>query len=418
MTQKKNNTAIVAVFSALLVFITYFISINELRNEVSDFSGHVYTYIPLLKGSQGVDGWMAVPYFMWHLSVIALEEFTPIPLEASAALVSCFFAMFGFYVLYWMFDKVAAYYELECGAVQKGFFAFALSMVQPLFMYWFDTTSQYLGQFSINPMHNPTHMCVKPFSLLCLCFAYDILEKVHNPQHKGMFVDIRKSTKKASMLLAVTLLLSCMAKPTFAEMFIPAVGFIMLYEWLKRVIAKDDTAKEYFHKCLNMLLISVPALAYILLQFLAYFIWGGSYGGEGAGLVITKWMQVWRMYTENVAVSMVLGMGFPFFVVLINGVYFVKDNLGRIALVGYMVGVLECALLGEGGGKITHGDFLWPMMSGMTLLWVVAGLRFMVLEERQNKTKAQQVCNHAAWWLLLLYVLFGVIYIYNGLQMP
>ena len=67
MTQKKNNTAIVAVFSALLVFITYFISINELRNEVSDFSGHVYTYIPLLKGSQGVDGWMAVPYIMWHL---------------------------------------------------------------------------------------------------------------------------------------------------------------------------------------------------------------------------------------------------------------------------------------------------------------------------------------------------------------
>lgn len=413
MIQKKNSTAIVAIFSAVLVFITYFISLYELQNKMSDFSGHVYTYIPLLKGAQGAEGWMAVPYFMWHLCVMAIDKFTPVPLEAAAAFTSCFFAIFSFYVLYWMFDRVAEYNSLECGVIQKGFFAFALSIVQPICMYWFDTTSQYLGQFSMNPMHNPTHMCVKPFSLLCLCFAYDVLEKFHNPSHKGMFVNVSEGTQKASILLAVTLLLSCMAKPTFAEMFIPAVGLIMLYEWCKRILVKDGTAKEYFNKCLTMLLISVPALAYILLQFLAYFIWGGSYGGEGGGLIITEWMQVWRMYSENVAVSIVLGMGFPLFMVLINGAYFVKNNLSRMALVGYIVGLLECALLGEGGGKITHGDFLWPMMSGMTLLWVVATLRFMVLEQRQNKTRFQQICIHVAWFIFFIYVLFGFLHIYN-----
>lgn len=416
MTEKKNSTITVAAFATLLVSITYFLTINELRNPMSDYSGHVYTYIPLLKGAEGMNGWMAVPYFMWHLCVMAINKFTPIPIEASAAFVSSAFAMFSFYVLYWMFGKVATYYKVESSKGQRGFFAFALSVVQPLCMYWFDTNSQYLGQFSINPTHNPTHMCVKPFSLLCLCFAYDILEKAHNPEHKGMFVDMREGTKKASILLAVTLLLSCMAKPTFAEVFIPAVGFIMLFEWLKRVIVKDGTAKEYFIKCLYMLLVSVPALAYILLQFLAYFIWGGSYGGDGAGLVITEWMQVWRMFSENIVVSIVLGMGFPLFLVLINGAYFVKDNLGRIALIGYVVGLLECALLGEGGEKLSHGDFLWPMMSGMTLLWVVATLRFMVLESHQNKTEAQQICNHIAWILMMLYVVFGFIFIYNGLQ--
>lgn len=415
MAHKKSNRAVVAMFSALLVFIMYFISLRELQNEMSDFCGHVYTYIPLLKGTQGLDGWMAVPYFMWHLCVMVIDKFTPIPLEAAAAFTSCFFAIFSFYVLYWMFDKVSAYYALECSELQKGFFAFALSVIQPIYMYWFDTTNQYLGQFSMNPMHNPTHMCVKPFSLLCLCFTYDILEIFHNPEHKGMFIHVSESPKKAYILLAVTLLLSCMAKPTFAEMFIPTVGLIMLYEWLKRMITKNNTAGEYFRNCLTMLLISVPSLAYILLQFLAYFIMGGSYGGEKSGLIITKWMQVWRMYSENVVASIVLGMCFPLFIVLVNGGYFIKNNLGRMALVGYIVGLLECALLGEGGGKITHGDFLWPMMSGMTILWVVATLRFMVLDEKQNQTKVQRVLLHFAWFVFFIYVLFGFLYIYNCL---
>ncbi len=413
MTQNKSNTAVVAMFASVVVFITYFVSLRELQNNLSDFSGHVYTYIPLLKGAQGLDGWMAIPYFMWHLCVMAIHKFTPVPLEAAAAFTSCFFAMFSFYILYWMFDRVAEFYSLECGALQKGFFAFGLSIIQPICMYWFDTTNQYLGQFSMNPMHNPTHMCVKPFSLLCLCFTYDILEKYHNPEHKGMFVSVSEGVKKAYALLSVTLLLSCMAKPTFAEMFIPTVGLLMLFEWIKRILQKDGTAKEYFQKCLTMLLVSAPALTYILLQFLAYFIWGGSYGGEGGGLIITEWMQVWRMYSENVVVSIALGMLFPLFIVVVNGTYFVENNLGRVALMGYVVGLLECALLGEGGGKITHGDFLWPMMSGMTLLWIVATLRFMILEQRQNKTKLQQICIHAAWFIFFVYVVFGILYIYN-----
>jgi len=128
-------------------------------------------------------------------------------------------------------------------------------------------------------------------------------------------------------------------------------------------------------------------------------------------------MQVWKLYSENVTASIVLGMGFPLFMVAFNGSYFLKDTLGRLALVGYIVGVLECALLGESGGKITHGDFLWPMMSGMTLLWVVSTIRLAVLEQTQNKSRLQQICLQAAWFLFYLFVLFGIIYLWNALHM-
>ncbi len=413
MVEKKKNIAVIAMYAAMLGFLTYFVSMSELNNSLSDFSGHVYTYIPRLKGSSGLDGWMAVPYFMWHFVVIAIESFTPVPIKAAAAFACCIFALFSFYVLYWMTDRASQYYRLEYSDAKKGFVAFALSIIQPAYMYWFDTGNQYLGQFSMNPMHNPTHMCVKPFSLLCFCFTYDILQKYCDAEHKGLFVDVTKGLKKPYVLLSVTLLLSCMAKPTFAEMFIPAVGLFMLFEWIKRLALKDSTAKEYFSKCLTMLLVSTPALAYILIQFLAYFIWGGSYGTEESSLAITEWMQVWRMYSENVAVSILLGMGFPLLIVALNGTYFIKNTMGRLALIGYAVGLLEGALLSESGPKITHGDFLWPMMSGMTLLWVVAVLRFLVLEEKQCRTKLQQIIIHAAWFVFCMYVLFGIMYMYD-----
>lgn len=416
MSQKKEQNGIIALLAVVLAFFTYMFSMQEFQNNLSDFSGHVYTYIPLLKGAQGIDGWMAVPYFMWHLFVILLESFTPIPLEASAALVCCLFAVLSFYILCWMFRCLIQKYRLEMGPFQIGFMSFTLSVVQPVYMYWFDTSSQYLGQFSINPMHNPTHMCVKPFSLLCLCLTYDILEKYCNPEHKGVFFDVSKGLKKAYISLSVTLLLSCMAKPTFAEMFIPAVGLIMLFTWINHLIKKDGKAKAYFRKCLIMLLVSAPALVYILIQFLAYFIFGGSYGGDGGGLIITEWMQVWRLYSENVTASVVLGMGFPLLIVAMNANYFFKDTLGRLALTGYIVGMLECALLGESGGKITHGDFLWPMMSGMTMLWVVAALRLPILEQTQKESRLQQICIQAAWFVFYLFLLFGIIFLWNALH--
>lgn len=416
MPQKREQHGYAAIFAVILAFLTYMVSMEELQNNLSDYAGHVFTYIPLLKGTRGVGGWMAVPYFMWHLLVIALETWTPVPLEAASALISSFFAVFSFYVLYWMFHCVMQKKGWKMHGLYAGFLSFGLSVVQPLYMYWFDTSGHYLGQFSINPMHNPTHMCVKPFSLLCLCIVYDILEKYHNEEHTGTFIDMTCGYKKAYVSLAVILLLSCMAKPTFAEMFIPTVGLILLWNWLKLVIKKDALAGEYFQKCLKMLLVSVPALIYILIQFLAYFIFGGSYGGDGGGLIFTKWMQVWKMYSENVTASIVLGMGFPLLMLVFNGRYFVKDTMGRLALIGYVVGLLECAFLGESGGKVTHGDFLWPMMSGMTLFWVVASLRLVVLEQEQNKSRLQQVCIQAAWFLFYLFVLFGIIYIRNILR--
>lgn len=218
--------------------------------------------------------------------------------------------------------------------------------------------------------------------------------------------------KKYYIYLAVALFLSTLAKPTFAEMFIPAVGVVMLVEWIVRIRRGDGSGAVYFRHCLHMLLCAVPALLYILLQFFAYFIWGGSYGGDGS-LIITRWLEVWYLGTENVGLSVALGMAFPLFMVLINGEYFIKSDWGRLGLAGYGVGFLEAALLGEGGGKLAHSDFLWPMMSGMLIMFVVSMMRLLVLERTQADTRGRRLALWAAWFLFCIHVLYGLLYIWG-----
>lgn len=143
------------------------------------------------------------------------------------------------------------------------------------------------------------------------------------------------------------------------------------------------------------------------MQFLVYFIWGGSYGG-GEGLVLTKWLEVWRMFTQNVGLSVACSMAFPLFMLLIDGRWFVKNDWGRLTLTGYLVGFLEAALLGEGGEKLTHGDFLWPMMSGILLMFTASLMRLLVLERTQADTRGKKILLAAAWFLFCIHVLYGI----------
>lgn len=409
MEQNKRDNIVAIFLSILLAYLTYLVVLSELPQTLSDYNGHTYVYLPMFTKESWIQGWKTVPYCMWHLSVLGLNHILHIPLEVSAAYVSCFFSLLSYYVIYWAVCKITAHVGSRESATKAGMIAFGLCVTQALYFYWLDAGGRFLGSYSMNPIHNPTHMTVRAFSVLCFCLVYDIWGKQKDDSYQGVFFAVERGLKKYYILLAFLLLLSTMAKPTFAEMFIPAVAFCMLGEWMKRIRSKNGSASGYFRHCLYTLLCAVPSLLYILLQFLAYFIWGGSYGADGS-LMITKWLEVWSMYSENVVLSIALGMAFPLFIFLIDVRFFLKNDMGRLALVGYGVGFLEAALLGEGGGKLSHADFLWPMMSGMLLMWVASTMHLLVLERTQADTKGKRLLLNIAWALFCIHVLCGLVY--------
>lgn len=410
MEQKKREDGIVIVLGVVLAYLVYSVVMNQLPQTLADFNGHTYVYLPMLTQDSWVEGWKAVPYCMWHLCVLALNRLLRIPLEASAAYVSCFFYLLAYWLMYWMIQKYMTAKSKALCSAKAGAIAFGLSVVQALYFYWLDTGARFLGTFSMNPIHSPTHICVRPFVLLCFCLVYDIWGRQKDENYHGVFFPVENGLKRYYIYLTVALLLSAMAKPVFAEMFIPAVALIMLVEWIARIIKKDGSAGNYFRLCLSMLYCSIPTLIYILVQFLAYFIFEGSYGADGS-LVLTRWLEVWKMYSENITLSVLLGMAFPLYMILIDGRFFFKSDMGRLALAGYGAGFLEAAMLGEGGSKLGSGDFLWPMMCGMQLMWVVSTLRLVELEGNQADTKTKRFLLNLAWALFYLHVLCGLLYI-------
>ena len=161
-----------------------------------------------------------------------------------------------------------------------------------------------------------------------------------------------------------------------------------------------------------MLCCAAPTLLYILVQALAYTVWGGRLATESS-FIFTKIFEVWELYTENVALSVLMGMGFPLVVLLINVKFFLKDDLGRLGLSSYGIGVLEAAILGESGAGFEHGNFLWPMMSGMLVMWLVALLRLLALDEMQSDTKVKRILINVAWFVFALHFFYGLIFLKN-----
>lgn len=418
MTEKRKGTdredLVVILFGILLAWLIYQIVLKELPETLSDYNGHTYVYLPMFNHGTWFQGWKTVPYCLWHLCVLGLNHILRIPLEVSAAYVTGAFHLFAYFVLYWMIRRYTERFCEKAGAFKAAMLAFGLSVAQGLYFYWLDAGGRFLGIYSMNPIHNPTHMSVRGFGLLCFCLVYDIWGAQKDPAYRGVFFPVEKSLKKYYGVLAGVLFLTAMSKPVFAEMFVPAVGVIMLYRLLKLCVRKDERKTEYFRHCVYTFLCALPALFYILLQFLAYFFWGGSYGADGS-FMVTKWMEVWSMYSENIILSVALGMAFPLLVILFDAAFFVKDDLGILAITGYVIGFLEAALFGEGGSKLSHADFLWPMMCGMMLVWVAAMLHLLVLEKTEDGRRGQRVAVNVCFLIFGFHVLCGLLYIQNTL---
>ena len=407
MKKNRNDLLIVLAFITLLSYFNYIYVMAALPDYLSDYNAHTYTFLPLFTRQTFWDGWVAIPYCAWHLLALFFHKILLMPIEVSAACSTCIFATFTYLVLYWMLQKIQLRFELGENSAKTAFIAFCLCIANPLSAFWLDSSA-----FSMNAIYSATYSCVRGFSLLCFCLVCDIWGKQKDPEYLGIFFHVENGLKKYYVYLAFFLFLSAMAKPTFAETFIPAVALSMLVMWIFCIRCRNGSAKPYFRHCLYTFYCAIPTLIYIIAQFTAYFLLGGN-GGNNGSMIITKFLEVWKMYSENVVLSIALSLAFPLFMLLIDPAHFFKTDMGRLSLVCLVVGFIEAAFLGEDGPRLSHGNFMWPIMSAMLLAYTVSTLRLMVLEKKQNDTTTKTVLLSIAWLLFCLHTLAGILIFVN-----
>ena len=387
---------------AVLVFVLYyriayaFCTMEGLQDMKAhaEFALHFY-----LNPEVFFKAWLRVPHMLWHLIVKVFQSRVHMPLLAAASFTFALFGVFSYAVTAWFLYKLLRAYTGQERLGLASFSSALLSFVGPLIMEWF--ADGYAGQFTPNPLHNPTHIATKGFGMLAMMAGIDIIKR-YRGQETVFF-----QGKRLYLYFGLFSFFSALAKPTFMYMLLPAGMIVILLDLLSGAWKKSPSVKTVWNAAWKLAVATLPTCAYILTEYIALFFFGRE---QGTSVVLTKPLEVWHFFSLDVPTSILLGMCFPIWMLLTNLGYFYKSVEGRLGVLGYLTGVLEFSVLAESGDRKDAGNFAWCMMAGMTIFFAVSLCR-LTLSTMQQKSGAK----HAAYVVVSWFLLF--LHVYSGLSL-
>lgn len=369
-----------------IFIITYFITYKHVYIVInSDFYAHAK-----LAEEIGVKDFWDMPiasYPMWHMLVFLVNKITNISFFKASIFVSCIVNI----LIYLSIEKSINILSYEKKSkIQSSTMAFILMIVMPIFIPAFND-KLYLGQLTPNVWHNPTFMMVKLLALWTFIKYIKItdVEKYTN----------QKEYRNNIILFSIFLVLSTLAKPSFVQVFIPAVIIDVIY----RVLKKDEFIK---HKVVNIIIALIPTLTIIAIQTNNLFV-----GNEELSGVEISFLEVWRIFSPNPIISVILGLLFP----LIFLIYSRKEKIMGASISWNMclVGIMQYAFLIENGRRAYHGNFAWGMFLGGFFLWLTSISKFNdIIILRKNKIYIFMVL------ILGMHFISGIYYVIQLVTIP
>ena len=287
---------------------------------------------------------------LWHLMTYGVMHLLHCRVEIAAGLVSGFLFALLFVLAYVFLHKAVPQAPASAAAAASVLLHLSGAIYLPFF-----NPEPYLGQGSPNIWHNPTTITVKPLALL----AFVLISSVLVRSRESNFEEKQPAWKYC--LIALLLLLTNLAKPSFVQIYYPAI-FVLMILWLFLYERKN------LGLAVRLLIACIPSLALMIVQFILSF-YSGS--GEGAGIRFAPF-EVARLYTKSVAGSLLLVLAFP----IVIGVSDLLRKQVRwddiFAWFLFGAGLLEKLLLAESGSRATHGNFNWGFVLGLYLVWFVS----------------------------------------------
>ena len=281
--------------------------------------------------------------------------------------------------------------------------ATALSFASAIYVPWFNA-KPYLGQGSPNPWHNPTTLIVRPIGLLIVMIVMGECLRVQ----RGGFRKKNGLRVWKGVLIAVLLLLSNLSKPSFVQIFYPAI-FLLMFLWLFVYRGRN------FPLGMQLLVCCLPSCALMGAQFFSAFYSGSN--SDAAGVVFAPF-KVAGLYTDNIAVSTLLVIAFPLLTCLFSIFRRTFDWTDFFAWLMLLVGMAEKFLLAESGSRMTHGNFNWGYILGLYFIWF-SGIRLFTLwahslnEGAGGAKKAVSIMTFSLCGAVLgLHLLSGIYYLY------
>lgn len=327
-----------------------------------------------------------ISYPIWHIVFKIIYKIFNFDIKFSAsgatALLNCFA---GGGILY-AWDYLSA---KPTASKTKMFWTICILLMGPLYAPGFNA-DYYLGQGSGNVWHNPTHIAVKGFAILCFVWIVRLVND--EIEHK----------RWEYVLLSVLLLLSVLAKPSFLQAMIPGLGLYFIIELLR------DGLKKHIVPFFYIAITFVPSVIILIMQFVINFYTDSSIHktsgiGIAYGAVLLKW-------TDNLFYSCLLALAFPLFVLLMYAKRLLKDTSVKIAMCYGLCAWLQAAFLYEKGERMLDGNWTWGWNLSLLIIWMLFVIKFFeIIQDETISFKKKALSLFFGMPILFFHVIFGII---------
>ena len=354
-----------------------------------DYGPHEEIALSLTPGDP-VGMFKAHPEPLWHLMTYMVVKALHCRVQIAAGLVSGLLIALTYIAAYFIIRKeVPGLESYEAAALDL-----ALHLAGAIYVPFFNK-EPYLGQGTPNIWHNPTTIAVRPIALLIFVLVGSMIIKAQKENFEnGISVG-------RGILTGFLLVLSCLAKPSFVQVFYPAI-FTLMVIWL--ILYKGRNLKT----AVQLFLVCLPSLVVMIMQFVISFYSGN---GNSGGITIAPFV-VAGARTRSIPISMLLLLAFPLLMLILS---LIKKSVSWEDILSWLMllwGLVWRLLLAEKGERIYHGNFSWGYMLAVYLVWFTAVrnyLKFYFSEQMTgNKRGVGFVLSTV---VLVLHFLSGIYYL-------
>ncbi len=250
---------------------------------------------------------------------------------------------------------------------------------------------RYLGVFTPNPYHNATYLAARGFSVIAFFAFLELLDSLFGKEDP-------KKYKVTYVIFSVSLLLTTMTKPSFTLGFGVAAVIMILFCWLKSGVRE-------WKRFLWIAAAAVPTLLDLLYQYKDVFSGKDALGSELG--VVFWWLEAWHSATDNVPLAVLLGLAFPFLVLLCNVKELKRNASYSFTWIMMVANFFLFAGLYERGWRAWHMNFAWGYMYGMFFIYLMS-LMLLWRNTLQKKQKAGVLALQ--WALFAMHLICGIVY--------
>ena len=238
--------ALVAVFSLILFYLGIFTRFT------TDYNAHTESMIklsisPLMNPLNWPSYFANKGYPLWFICGKAIMKIFSCPPQYAAGMCTGFFLVISY-------GGVIKFLKYKFGEKANNnliaLLAFILFIVGPVWLPW---RNKYIiiGNGGPNVWHNATNICGRAIGIFAFYYSMKLLDIIIDSNYK--------KTPKAKQWIGLTFLylLSLLAKPSFAQSFVPAFAVILIFYLIKK-------PKMFFKSFLCFLGVAILPLARLL----------------------------------------------------------------------------------------------------------------------------------------------------------